>query len=128
MRAYKEIEDIFQKEEYAKYYITFEQKDRDAEKVELVIDRCPDGCMPLWVKDKTFPEAFPWWHIMVYATDKEGYCWGRYNPQEKPEVKKDSKGKVILSHNVVNFDWVLPATEENRKKIIAEVSRLAFNE
>ena len=75
-----------------------------------------------------FKKPFAWWHVMTYATDKEGYVWGRYNPQEKPEVIKDDKGKIILNQNVVNFYWILPATEENRKKIIAEVSRLAFGE
>ena len=128
MRKYTETKAQNRLEEYAEYEIQFEQKAGDKETVLLVITRCPDGCMPLWVKEKIFKEPFPWWSIKVYATEENGMCYGRYNPQEKPEVKKDSKGKVYLNHNVVNFDWVLPATEENRQKIIAEVSRLAFGE
>lgn len=129
MRAYTETKSTSRSEEYAEYTINFEKKEQDQENVMLVIERCPNGCMPLWVKDKIFKEPFPWWVIRVYVTNKnDGLCYGKYNPQEKPEVKRDSKGKIWLSHNVVNFDWVLPATEENKRKIIEEVSRLAFKE
>ena len=127
MRAYNETKATGRLEEYAEWEINFEQKESDTERVLLVIDRCPDGCMPLWVKDKIFKEPFPWWTIHTYVYTDQG-CIGKYNPQHKRETKRDSKGKIWLDHFVVNFDWVLPATEENRKKIIAEVSRLAFGE
>lgn len=128
MRNYTEIKSTSCSDEYVKYTIKFEKKEHEQEDVLLVIERCPNGCMPLWVKNKIFKKPFAWWHITTYAYDKDGYCWGRYNPQEKPEIKRDNKGKIIMNHDVVDFDWVLPATEENRQKIIAEVSRLAFKE
>lgn len=128
MRTYKEVKSTARSEEYTKYTITFNGKTKNDETVLLVVERCPDGCMPLWVKRKIFDKPFAWWHISTYVTDKDGYTWGRYNPQEEPEIIKDNKGKVILSHNVIDFDWVLPATEENRQKIIAEVSKRAFKE
>ena len=114
MRSYSEGKSPNRIAEYAEYTIAFNGKTEKDETVILVIDRCPDGCMPLWVKNKIFEKPFAWWHISTYVTDKDNYTWGRYNPQEKG-------GKV-------NFDWVLPATEENRQKIITEVSRLAFGE
>lgn len=128
MRSYTETKSTTRSDEYAEYWIQFDEHEEDKEKVFLYIERCPDGCMPIWVKNKIFPKAFAWWHITTNVYDKDGHCWGRYNPQEKPEIKRDDKGKIILNHNVVNFDWVLPATEENKQKIIAEVSRLAFKE
>ena len=114
MRSFTEEKSPNRNEKYAEYTITFNGKTGKEETVILVITRCPDGCMPLWVKKKIFSKPFAWWHINTYVTDKDNYTWGRYNPQEKD-------GKVC-------FGWVLSATEENRQKIIAEVSRLAFKE
>ena len=128
MRSYTEEKSKNRVEDYAEYTVRFEGKNKKDESVLLVIERCPDGCMPLWVKQKIFDKPFAWWHISTYVTDKDNYTWGRYNPQNKSEVIKDSKGKTVLSHNIVDFDWVLSATEENRQKIIAEVSKRAFKE
>lgn len=128
MREFTEVKDNCRSPDYEKFQIQFKSKKTDKDSVLLIIERCPSGCMPLWVKHGYVKEVFPWWHISVYATDKDGYTWGRYNPQEKPFVRKDDKGKIVESRNTVVFDWVLPATEENRQKIIAEVSRLAFGE
>ena len=52
----------------------------------------------------------------TYVHDSEGGCWGIYNPT----VKRSEDGK----RNVINFDWMLEDTEENRKKIIEECIRL----
>lgn len=128
MRNYTETKSSNRLDDYTEYTINFKGKTDKEERVLLVIERCPDGCMPLWVKQKIFDKPFAWWHITTNVTDKDGYTWGRYNPQEKPEVIKDEKGKIVLSHNVIDFNWVLPATEENRQKTIAEVSRRAFKE
>lgn len=127
MRNYMEAKSASRSEEYAECTIKFEKKEHDQENVMLVIERCPNGCMSEWVKGKIFKEPFAWWVVRVYVTNKnDGLCYGKYNPQEKREVLRDNKGKIWLSHNIINFDWVLPATEENKNKIIREVSRLAF--
>lgn len=55
----------------------------------------------------------------VYATDSAG-CWGRYNPT----TKLHESGKRL----VLDFDWMLPATNENRDKILAEIIRRANKE
>ena len=44
----------------------------------------------------------------TYVHDSEGGCYGGYNVTEKYDGKR----------NVINFDWLLEDTEENRKKII----------
>lgn len=54
--------------------------------------------------------------IHTYVTDSEGNCFGRYNPQTK--LSDDRK------RNVINFDWMLENTEENKQKLINECIRL----
>ena len=44
----------------------------------------------------------------TYVYDSENGCYGGYNVTEKYDGKR----------NVINFDWLLEDTEENRKKII----------
>lgn len=59
-----------------------------------------------------------WWHIAVYAYEDDGVtCWGRFNPTVKPAT--DYTGQVL------DFDWVLEATEDNLELILQEVARLA---
>ena len=85
--------------------------------VELI--RCEDSggrnSLPaLWVKAGYTQERLPsYWSVSTYATEQDGSCWGRYNPTHIP------------GENKLNFEWVLPATEENAAKILAEVARLA---
>ena len=63
----------------------------------------------LWYKegltDKVM-ETYIGCHTYVY--DSENGCYGGYNVTEKYDGKR----------NVINFDWLLEDTEENRKKII----------
>lgn len=56
-----------------------------------------------------------YWNIMVYVYDKEGNCYGRYNPQILPHGTK------------INFDWVLEATEENKDLILHEIIKRTYN-
>ena len=67
-----------------------------------------------------------YWHVSTYATDKKGDCYGVYNPQEKHFIRKDKNGKTIESRMVIDFDFMLEATEENKQKIIAEIEKRAF--
>ena len=54
--------------------------------------------------------------IHTYVTDSDGNCYGRYNPQTK--LSEDGK------RNVINFNWMLENTEENKQKLINECIRL----
>ena len=54
--------------------------------------------------------------VHTYATDTEGNCYGRYNPQTK--LSEDGK------RNVINFEWMFEDTEENEQKLVDEVLRL----
>lgn len=85
--------------------------------VELI--RCEDSggrnSLPaLWVKaGYTQERLHSYWAVSTYATEQDGSCWGRYNPTVKAGT------------NHLDFDWVLPATEENAERILAEIARRA---
>ena len=55
--------------------------------------------------------------LEVFATDKNGHTWGWYNPQHK--LSEDGKRLVI------NFDYILADTPENREFLIDEVIKMA---
>lgn len=69
-----------------------------------------------WYKSGKTAEFMPeYWGLNTYVTDKDGQCWGGYNPTVKPS--EDQKRQVI------DFDWHFSATEENFKKLLEEVLR-----
>lgn len=75
----------------------------------------------LWHEHGFTPSVLSsYWAVDVYATQPDGLCLGRYNPTEKR--RKDAPGMVL------NFAWMLPATTENRDKILAEIIRRANKE
>lgn len=69
----------------------------------------------LWYKKGFIKEQLEnYWNVIVYAYDKEGNCYGRYNPQILPHGTK------------INFDWVLEATQENKERILHEIIKRAY--
>ena len=96
----------------------FDGENKNGECIDVELSRImaeSSSIMDNWVNNGYIPKALPtWWSIDVYVTDKDGNCYGRYNPQELPKSHK------------INFDWVLEGTEENRIKILEEIERLAF--
>lgn len=99
--------------------VRFNRRNSKGEAVTVELSRInasDSSVMKTWVKNGYIPAALStWWSISTYVYDKDGNCWGRYNPQIKDHLK-------------INFDWVLSGTEENKKKIIREIDRIAFNE
>lgn len=49
-------------------------------------------------------------NVDCYVTDKDGTCWGKYNPTEK--LADDKK------RNVINFDYMLEVNEENKQYLL----------
>lgn len=86
----------------------------------VVLVKCEDSggknSLPaLWYKYGRTPERLAtYWAVDTYATDENGHCFGYYNPTHK-------NGKL-------DFDWVLPATEENAARLLAEIARRAFGD
>lgn len=74
----------------------------------------------IWYRHGFISYVLPsYWSVDVYVYDERG-CWGRYNPT----TKLHENGKRM----VLDFDWMLPATNENRDKILAEIIRRANEE
>ena len=72
--------------------------------------------MRLWVKHGYLTKAMPeTLHVDTYFYDDEGNCWGRFNPTAKEEG-----GRMVL-----DFDWMLPPSDENEARIVAEAFRRA---
>ena len=74
-----------------------------------------------WYKNGTRKDLLEnWWYVLTFCYDEKGYCWGVFNPTH--ETVRNHYGNVV---RVQNHDWTLPATDENRDKIIEEIKRLA---
>lgn len=101
------------------YFFTFksETPKRETLTIDLykVINDDSNELIDLWYKRGHIKTKLAsYWHITVYATDQDGFTWGRYNPQLQPGSTK------------INFDWILEATPENRNKLLKEVIRRAY--
>ena len=104
------------------YIINFTKKNWRGEKLRLWISKCTDNdninSLPkLWHRNGETKTVLPtYWSVKTYCFDEKGNCYGEYNPT----VKIYESGKRL----VLNFDWMLEATEENKEKLIKEVYRL----
>lgn len=101
--------------------IKFTNKHGEAIQIDLYKTKAykqKNSIMHLWVKNKFLPKFIEnYITVNTYATTANGDCFGWYNPANKIS---DDKKRLVL-----NFDWVLEDTEENRQAIIDEVVRLA---
>ena len=100
-------------------YYTFTEQNRRGERLTVEITECrPDNrsknSLPnLWQKaGRTKKRLESYFSVATYATDADGYCWGRYNPQEETADGKPQ--------HVINFDWMLEVTEQNRERLLRE--------
>ena len=121
-----------EKRSESRTFFQFTDMNSQGEKITFELTKCESdggkGTMPyLWKKHGYIDLILKsWWSVDVCVTDSEGYSWIRYNPQIKPYTELDSKGNIIQNRNVIDFQWMLEATEENRVKIIVEIEKRAF--
>lgn len=101
-----------------KTFYYFKNRNRKGE--ELIAEICetyPDNkdwrSLPnLWQKaGATKKRLESYFCVTTWATDAEGVCRGRYNPQR------------VLGANKINFDWMLEVTEQNRERLLQEIYR-----
>lgn len=93
-----------------------EKRERLVIEVSKIIVNLKDKneLMNLWKKHGFIKNTLPtWWSIETYVHDTEENCFGAYNPT----VKRSEDGK----RNVINFDWMLEATEGNLNLLLEEV-------
>lgn len=77
----------------------------------------PDSLMNIWKKWGYIPAVLPSYLVVrTYFTDISGNCWGWYNITEK--TSEGGKRRVI------DFDYLLEATPENEKRLVAECIRM----
>ena len=105
-----------------RWFYTFTNTNKKSESLIIELSKCEDSSyknsLPkLWYKNGYTDKVLEsYWSIQTYVKDSEGQSYGRYNPQHK--LSEDTKRSVI------NFDWMLEATEENKEKLIDEVYRI----
>lgn len=69
----------------------------------------------LWLKAGWIPEFYEYTiHANTFYTDKDGRCSGCYDL-----CKLSEDGKRVL----VDFDWLLPLSDDNIKILVAECNR-----
>lgn len=104
-----------------RWFYYFEDKNRKGERLVIEVVKCEvenpndKNCLPyLWEKNGFIDRILTsYWSIQTFVHDTEENCFGAYDPTIKPS--KDGKRSVI------NFDWMLEATEENLNLILEEV-------
>lgn len=107
-----------------RWYVEFEDRNQLGEKILVEFSYCekfygPHSLPNMWRKNGYIDRVLKnYWSISTYATEPNGMCRGRYNPQEK----KSEDGKRL----VIDFDWMFEATEENALKLLKEVEKRAF--
>lgn len=109
-----------EKRDYGSTWIYVIGENAKKEKLTIEIVHCENlggkKSLPyLWWREGWTDKVIETWiGCSTYVHDSEGGCYGGYNVTERYNGKK----------NVINFDWLLEDTEENRKKIIEACIKL----
>ena len=109
-----------------RWFVSFRERNAKGEKITVEFTVCDDpdisDSLPKqWYKNGYTDHILKtWWNVQTYAEDSEGKCSGKYNPRTK--LSEDGK------RHVINFDWMLEATEQNAERLFREIYRRAFSE
>ena len=106
--------------------ITFTEFNRKGEKIAVEFTKgTNDGSkhsLPvMWYKNGFIDRVLPtYWNVDVYATEDggNGICHNKYDPTGKPS--EDGKRQVI------NFDFMLEATDANKELLLNEIVKRAY--
>lgn len=105
-----------------RYIFDFNETNKKGEFIQVELSKSESdgkkGSLPyLWHKHGYINRVlFDWWSITVYCTELNGSCFGNYNPQV-----------IYGKRPIINFDWMLEATEKNAVKLFDEIVKRAFN-
>ncbi len=98
---------------------TFKEKNKKGESLtveitEVRFDEITKNSLPsLWKRYGYTKKLYDnYLCVECYCYDKKGNCWGRYNPTVK--LSEDKK------RNVIDFEWLLEISDENKEKILGE--------
>lgn len=107
------------------YIVRFAEKNRKNEMMEMWVTRCENhgghNSLPnIWHRHGYTESILPnYWTVETFCYDENGNCFGLYNPQHKLH---ESGGRYVI-----NFDYMLEATEANRDILINAVVKLFEN-
>lgn len=132
-------------------WFKFTEKNRKGE--TILIEICDCDMHDRWRKEHGF-KFDKWLSVRTYVTDESGCCRGVYNPSYRIKVTEYKNGTPIFTQifenqeeyakwrnqnpfkqtpvhylgiaNIVNPNYIMEDTEENRLKIIEDVYNLAF--
>lgn len=110
--------------EYIAYYELVENGDnarnKKNETIHISVSYCTGGKLQkIWHRKGWTAELLEnWWGLDTYVYDSDGSCFRAYDPT----IKKSDDGKRY----VVDFNWTLPATEENFEKLLSAVKKRFF--
>lgn len=98
----------------------FNDRNSKGEKIEVEFVKVENDnnrhLINLWYKKGFIKEQLEnYWQVTVYAYDKEGNCYGKYNPQILPYGTR------------IDFDWILEATKENKERILNEIIKRTYD-
>lgn len=98
----------------------FNDRNSKGERIEIEFTKVENDnnrhLINLWYKKGFIKEQLEnYWQVTVYAYDKEGNCYGKYNPQILPYGTR------------INFDWILEATKENKERILNEIIKRTYD-
>ena len=119
---------VFKNGRSVREILTFSDLTKAGEKLAVEFSYCENHggkhALPvLWARNGWKASALPtWWSVDVYAWEDggAGTCWGRYNPTEREDPE--------TGRRVLNWSYILEATEENKLAILAEIFRRAYGE
>lgn len=131
----------------------FEFIEKNHKNETILVEICDCDIRDNWRKEYGF-KFDKWLSVQTYATDAEGYCRGIYNPSYRVKVTEFKNGapvfvqifesqneyiswreknsfKQLNTHylgvaNIINPNYIMEDTEENRLKIVEDVYKLAF--
>lgn len=109
-----------------RWFLRFKEKNTIGESLLIELCLCQDdpnwknSNPKVWYKNGYTDRVLElYWHVDPEVRDSEGRGWRKYDIQRK--LSDDGKRMVI------NFDWMLEATEENKEILINEIYNLFIN-
>lgn len=125
MENIKELENkmIIEKMGEHRTFYKFTEKNKLGETLTVeILETYPDNTskhsLPNLWKEHGFTNKLydSYLNVQCYVTDKEGTCWGKYNPTEK--LSEDKR------RNVINFDYMLEVSKENKKYLLDKIYKM----
>ena len=119
VRMNNDIKYTIEKMSQTREFYHFNDRNSKGERIEIEFTKVENDnnrhLINLWYKKGFIKEQLEnYWQVTVYAYDKEGNCYGKYNPQILPYGTR------------INFDWILEATKENKERILNEIIKRTY--